>query len=109
MKILQGVPDDGPITKLLPLLDVEKDPKTFLVLIDDDTIYNRKMLDNLATFSSYRAIGHASRNPEVHGNHVTDLPVTFCAQSPTKSAFLETVGGVMYRRDCFPDSSDDFR
>lgn len=36
--------DYGPITKILPVINYEKDPRTIAVSIDDDTIYDINML-----------------------------------------------------------------
>jgi hypothetical protein len=106
--VLRGVPDDGPITKLLPVLDAETDPETMIVVIDDDTRYNHKMIENLVKYSDLRAVGHCARNPAYHGNEIGDLPVTEHPKEPTRVAFLETVSGVMYQRGCF-DSAQVFR
>ena len=35
VKVLRG-PDYGPITKLVPVFDVEKDPNTIIISVDDD-------------------------------------------------------------------------
>ena len=107
--VLKGVPDDGPVTKILPLLDVEKDPETFMVIIDDDTKYHPDTIKNLFRYHNLRAIGHSSRSPVISGKKVVDLPHAYCPTDPIKVGFLETVGGVMYRRDCFPDTSLEFK
>lgn len=36
--------DHGPITKLLPILDIETDPNTYIVTFDDDTIIDKHVL-----------------------------------------------------------------
>jgi hypothetical protein len=39
--------DYGVLTKLLPILDIEKDPNTLIVIIDDDMIYQPRFLEGL--------------------------------------------------------------
>ena len=37
----------GPATKLIPTLEVETDPDTIIVVIDDDTVYPRHLLESI--------------------------------------------------------------
>jgi hypothetical protein len=104
--VLKGVPDDGPITKILPVLDVETDPETRIVVIDDDTRYHSQCIENLEKYSQFDAVGHCARNPTFVGREIKDLPVSWCASEPTKVAFLETVSCVMYKRSCFTTSAE---
>jgi len=39
--------DYGVLTKLLPTLELEKDPETLLVILDDDMIYQPRFLEGL--------------------------------------------------------------
>jgi hypothetical protein len=39
--------DRGPATKFLGLLDINMDPEHYVVIVDDDQIYNEKLLSNL--------------------------------------------------------------
>lgn len=43
--IINPCEDIGPITKLIPTLDKEKDPDTIIVVVDDDTLYPKKLLN----------------------------------------------------------------
>lgn len=106
--VLKGVPDDGPITKVLPVLDVETDPETRIIVVDDDTRYHPRCIENLASYTEFMAAGHCARDPSFYGRHVKELPVRYCPAEPTKVAFLETVACVMYKRGCFT-TSDEFR
>lgn len=39
--------DDGPISKLLPTLTSEEDPRTFIVILDDDNFYSSDLLERM--------------------------------------------------------------
>lgn len=47
VKINRSTPDIGPATKILPVTRLEKDPKTLIVLIDDDVLYPKDFLYTL--------------------------------------------------------------
>ena len=42
--VLNRCEDYGPITKLLPVLDIETDPDTYIVTFDDDRIVHRDVV-----------------------------------------------------------------
>ncbi len=95
--------DWGPITKLLPVLSLEPDPSTQLILVDDDVIYDPRLLERLLdpAFQRFPAVGFAGRNKrlEYQCNLAT---VNFDVH------FLETFAGVRYARSLFPATSDAF-
>lgn len=109
INVLTDIPDDGPITKLLPVLDVEKNPNTYIILIDDDTIYHTDMIKNLLKYANLRAVGISARNYRVENKTVKDLPYYTCPNIPVKVSLIETVSGVLYKRNCFPNTSQEFR
>jgi len=43
--------DIGPATKILPIRDIEKDPETLILSIDDDTYYPPNLLETFIAFS----------------------------------------------------------
>lgn len=43
--------DYGPITKLLPVLDTERDPNTIIVVVDDDTAYTKWVVEYMSTLA----------------------------------------------------------
>jgi hypothetical protein len=94
-------PDVGPIMKLAPVLDLEQDPQTLIILVDDDTIYSPNVVDTLvAGFSTHQtAVGFAGR---VANDFVSSL---LLSQSVD---FLETYHGCLYPRFLFPKTTNKF-
>lgn len=43
--------DWGPATKLLPTLEIEREPNTRIVVVDDDQVYPRNMIEELVAWS----------------------------------------------------------
>lgn len=106
-KTLDGIPglvvnrvakDYGPITKLLPTLDVEKDPNTCIIIIDDDIHYFPNMIETLVKkaceFPDY-VITNFCTNIYTTPNSVTSL-LTDCKVP-------EGFSGVLFRRKHFED------
>ncbi len=102
-------PDLGPATKLLPCLAVETDPRTRLVVVDDDIEYPADLIEklgNAARLFPARAIGFtgwslaaSADGPKViHWNE--EVPKAGMFQ-PVR--VLEGYRGVIYRRDFFGD------
>lgn len=102
-------PDLGPATKLLPCLAIETDPRTRLVVVDDDIEYPPDLIEklgNAARLFPARAIGFTgwslaagAAGPNViHWNE--EVPNAGMFQ-PVR--VLEGYRGVIYRRDFFGD------
>lgn len=51
LKINRGIEDLGPITKLLPTLDLETDPNTLILICDDDHLYGAGWADSFIQHS----------------------------------------------------------
>lgn len=70
-------PDYGPSTKLLPTLLVERNPKTMIVVADDDVVYHPQTVGTLATqlLDSTRS---RSGQPFVKKGN----PTCFCCEEP---------------------------
>jgi hypothetical protein len=85
--------DRGPITKLLPTLDLEKNPNTYIILIDDDIIYEKDLIEKL--------INEYKRNPEIiiANNIFTPLKDTTIPQA---------FAGIIFKRSIFDDSFNKF-
>ena len=81
--------DRGPITKLIPTLDLEKDPNTNIILIDDDIIYEKDLIEKL--------VNEYNKNPEIviANNIFTPLKYTTIPQA---------FAGIIFRRSIFDDS-----
>lgn len=95
------VKDLGPITKLVPILDRETNGATQIVLVDDDIIYDPRLIATLTDPKHQRhpAVGLAGRTTtlEYKDNH------------RDKIYLLETFAGVRYHRHMFPASSAEFQ
>ncbi|MBI4606367.1 MAG: hypothetical protein HY721_30750 [Planctomycetes bacterium] len=108
--VLLGLPDDGPITKLLPLLDAERAPGTLLVLADDDTEYGPLNLRNLYEHRRLRAAGFSGRDFVLGpGGRLDSLPHRVGANGVSRVAFLEGISGALYERSVFPASAQELR
>ena len=49
--LIRSRTDWGPATKLLPVLQIEKDPTTLILTVDDDRIYDKDMIKEYLKFS----------------------------------------------------------
>jgi len=97
--------DYGPITKLLPTLELEKDPETMIITVDDDIIYPPDMVERLIghhTTHPEAALGFRSWNIPPSGM-VKDSRILFAHQirQPVKVDILEGMSGVLYLRKHF--------
>jgi hypothetical protein len=96
--------DEGPITKLAPILDLEKNKNSNIILVDDDFEYDLLLIETLIDikYDFLPAIGFSGRNKYLnfksHPKHDID----------THISFLETFAGVRYKRNIFPDQTDQF-
>lgn len=103
LTILRPPKDLGPITKLIPVLDVEPDPTTNLILVDDDVSYHPGMIENLLKYQELKAVGTAGRRQINCG--VCYLIYQGDFSSISRTTFLETFAGVLYSRSLFPSTS----
>jgi hypothetical protein len=95
--------DEGPATKLLPTLRIEKNPATLLITIDDDMLYKPLMIEILLRHFlnyPYAAFGFA-------GQMIDNDGVVRSADEWSDKAssvdILEAFLGAIYRRDFFDD------
>jgi len=99
--------DEGPITKLYPVLDLERDDDTNIILVDEDVIYDPKLVETLLNNRHLGAVGFAGRSfwPNPFYNL---LLFKSGAWRITQVDFLETYHGVLYKRHNFPATSKIF-
>jgi len=85
--------DRGPITKLIPTLDLEKDPNTYIILIDDDIIYEKDLIEKL--------VDEYKKNSEIiiANNIFTPLENITIPQA---------FAGIIFKRSLFNDSFNKF-
>ena len=105
-RIVAG-PDPGPAMKLLPALDLEPDPATLLVTVDDDVEYPPELLakleatarlvpDQAVGFTGWSLAGEGGEPGVIHWNE--EVPRSAMLQ-PVE--VLEGYRGVAYRRGFF--------
>lgn len=93
--------DYGPATKILGCLDLETDPETIIVTVDDDVEYSSEMLEELVKVAienpSAKVGSRASRN-----NHSKKLPKNSSVVED-QHIMLLGFGGIAYRRGMFTE------
>ncbi len=92
--------DIGPGTKLYPTLQREKNPNTFIITIDDDMIYDKRMIELLVKeymISPNRALGYHGWNVGPKGQ-MKDLGSILAGGNID---VLEGFAGVLYVRHLF--------
>ncbi len=117
VEFIQGVEDEGPITKFYSLLDyVSKKKNHYLILIDDDVIYPHSRLTDLKKAiqqNSYSAIGFSGRKFTKSSNGKYDLYFYDSKKIPKSESSLsvdliETFDLTCFPRDIFPNTSKEF-
>jgi hypothetical protein len=97
--------DQGPILKLLPVLEKETNPETIIITVDDDTVYPRHAIRILLEYHDIlpeAALGFRGwRIPQ--SNIFFDRKVLFANQvdRPYRVDILSGVSGVLYLRKHF--------
>ena len=97
--------DQGPILKLLPVLEKETDPQTVIVTVDDDTVYPRHTIEKLLKYHDRfpeAALGFRGWRIPLSGNFL-DRNVLYANQvkRPYRVDILSGVSGVLYLRKHF--------
>lgn len=110
--IINNIDEDyGPITKLIPLLDLEKDPNLLILLVDDDCVHHTSAIDHLLNYKHLPAYGYTSRIPvfsSTKKNYIDNLQLIKYVQNEYIVPFIETSGLAVYKRSCFPETSKEF-
>jgi hypothetical protein len=97
--------DEGPITKLVPVLDLERDPGTNIVVMDDDVSYGDGILERLLQNKDLGAIGFAGR---IFGAKNRTLNYLDNQSTVRKVDIIEATRSVLYKRKLFPATSKQF-
>lgn len=101
--------DYGPITKLYPVLEREKDPDTIIICIDDDIIYDKNLIQTLYNYSIRKPEACiCSRGWSYINLRKTFIPVFFPLVFAKKVKILQCYAGVLYKRSFF-NNIDKFR
>lgn len=106
----------GPATKLIPTLYTETDPKTMIIIVDDDTVYphhmTRLMQDRMAMDPYYVQVGHCGdtllTNPESEFQVDPFDKVHFTKGAGCCCRLHEGFGGVAYLRKFFNSPAFSF-
>jgi hypothetical protein len=106
--ILRGE-DYGPITKIIPVLFVEKDPRTLIITVDDEYRYPLQFVEELVTRFNrwpYAVYGYAGQMIEMerrsrHGVAVRSADKSEYKSSPHGVDILEAFLGALYMREYF--------
>lgn len=93
--------DEGPITKLVPVLDLEKNPNTIIILMDEDVIYGENIIETLLKYKNLGAVGFAGRKFNSK-NKILHFIINNSKNKIDTVDFLETYHGVLYKRSLFP-------
>lgn len=88
--------DHGPSTHMMEVLKVERDPRTFILQVDDDQQYGSKMLDMMLRSGTRLCPGRAIGGGTQHDYTYLASPV------------LEGVHGVLFQRSFFDPSVFDY-
>lgn len=117
-KIVRIPKDYGPATKLYGALQEEQDPKTLIFSVDDDVIYDRHLIAELARRakqfpdSAVSGTGALFRHGKIFIGTVFSmmgLPGFFSAKVPEEGRAVDALfgsAGVMYRRGMFEYGQD---
>ena len=95
--------DYGPATKLLPVLDLYKDPDTIIISVDDDVVYHPHTFEWLTscaeanTDACFGLVAAMTDGSFKHGERVSENPLL------VKSGVLGGYRGIAYRRKFFSD------
>lgn len=97
--------DHGPITKLLPTLELERDPETVIITIDDDTVYPPDMIETLMRYHAVlpgAALGFRGWDIPPSGRYA-ESRTRYASQitEPLKVDILTGISGVLYLRKHF--------
>ena len=84
--------DIGPLTKVIPVLDIEKDPETIIIVCDDDHHYENRMIEEL--------LKHSSKYP--------DKVIANSSYTLNDIKLPEGFRGVLYKRKFFDDDIKNF-
>jgi len=95
--------DYGSLTKLVPILDIETDPETLIVVLDDDVTYNKRVVEGLVRANEqfkcpvgYSGIAY----PDTAIKHLGHNGFILFQGHGQKTEILECAFGVLFPRKC---------
>ena len=95
--------DYGSLTKLVPILDIETDPETLIVVLDDDVSYNKRVIEGLVRANEqfkcpvgYSGIAY----PETAIKHTGHNGFILFQGHGQNTEILECAFGVLFPRKC---------
>jgi hypothetical protein len=100
--------DYGSLTKLVPILKIEKDPATLIVVIDDDMIYGPRLIEGLVKgHDEFKCpVGYSGiAYPETAIKHLGRVGFLLAQGHGVRTEILECAFGVLFPRwalDGFP-------
>nr|QBK93684.1 MAG: glycosyltransferase [Pithovirus LCPAC404] len=106
--IVNRCEDHGPLTKILPTLDREKDPNTLILTLDDDVVYQDYVIEKLVkaiadtdkTVYSFSGWNYMDC-PLIYPRKGTDMIPFYCWSGVEN--FVHGISGAIYRRSFFGD------
>jgi len=105
--IVRTETDSGPLMKILPTLELERDPETLIVTVDDDTIYPTDMLNTLMRYHRLlpgAALGFRGWDIPKTGRYLDSRTIYGSRiRTPRRVDILTGVSGVLYQRRFFDD------
>jgi hypothetical protein len=102
-RIVRVDKDYGPATKLIPALQQETNPSTFIVFLDDDMVYERNLLRKLYDAIKKRPdAAHATSGLHISMGPPRKLHYIHQTVGPEKIDIVEGYNGVIVRRGFFP-------
>jgi len=93
--------DLGPITKLVPTLETEKDPETLIVTLDDDRAYDPETLEKFYNYAEEYPNCALGATGWVVGGLVDFLNFVEDPEEPVPVDIIQGFTGCLYRRGFF--------
>lgn len=103
--------DYGPATKLLPTLLLESDPETVIIYLDDDMIYNKKLIEHLYHYSIiYNDVALCMSGINIDFNNMNknmnkkNLSHIYLGYTCRPVHIMEGYNGCLVKRKFFPEN-----
>ena len=100
--------DYGPITKLIPVLQVEKNPETIIITVDDDVQYNNKQVEKLVYWAQKYPDSAIGSGGVIAGSGINFFGKIISPNQLTSVSVIEGVTGCAYRRKFFTSDILDY-
>lgn len=107
-RLLINICDDyGPITKLIPTLDLETDPETLIIIVDDDMHYYPDRIKQLLTYAEEYPNAAIGGDGWIISSGINFLGYVYQPSQMTKVSILQGCSGCLFRRKFFPHKGQD--